>query len=263
MSKIAIIGARGFVGSYLTNHLNDVIPILRSDFNILDRNSFLAFVINVKPKIIINCVSFGNKTPHDTNHQDLANNLIWYNILKEASEYVDGIINIGSGAEFDMTKEISFANERLIFDRTPSSSYGLAKNLIARDITYQEKFCTLRLFGCFGPRELDSRLFKRYISSKEFYLNNRLFDYFSIQDFTSVVDTIVNNKIFNGTDINCVYEEKLFLDEILLLFKNIKGYNIPVVVEKQGLSYTGSCKNLNQLNVPLIGLEKGIELWQE
>lgn len=262
-SEVVILGAGGFIGSYLTNHIKDALPVYRKDLDILNRDSVYSFFCKHKPKAIINCITFGNKTPHEKNHDDIANNWLLYSFLKEVSEYVEGIINIGSGAEFDMTEPIEYAEEKDIFYKVPKSSYGLAKNLIARDITTQEKFCTLRLFGCFGPGEAETRLFKKVANSKEFYYTNRLFDYFTVQDFATVAQYVIDNKLYNGFDINCVYPDKLYLDEILLLFNQIKGYNIPLLVKDKGLSYTGSHKKLCEIDIPLIGLLKGMELWHQ
>lgn len=262
-NEIVILGAGGFIGSYLTKHINNSLPVYRKDLNVVDRDSVYSFFCRLKPKVIINCITFGNKTPHEKNHDDLANNWLLYSLLKDVSEYVEGIINIGSGAEFDMTEPIEYAEEKDIFYKVPKSSYGLAKNLIARDITTQEKFCTLRLFGCFGPGEAETRLFRKFASSKEFHYTNRLFDYFTVQDFTTVVNYVIEQKLYQGTDINCVYPDKLYLDEILLLFKEIKGYNIPLIINDKGLSYTGSHKKLCEIDLPLIGLRKGMELWHQ
>jgi hypothetical protein len=110
----------------------------------------------------------------------------------------------------------------------------------------------LRLFGCFDKSEPDFRLFKRFIKDEPLDLVDRQFDYFSAQDFCTVLEHYVNNKVF-FKDVNCVYSEKLFISQILGNFK-------PVTIEKTSdCNYTGDNDRLELLDLPLLGLERSIK----
>jgi hypothetical protein len=68
------------------------------------------------------------------------------------------------------------------------------------------------------------------------------------------------NKIKLPQDINLVYPEKYNLYDLAGVFFNIPAVRAtPVIVEKSsGLSYSGDGSRLQNLNIPLEGLEEGL-----
>lgn len=267
MKKIVIIGASGFIGSYLKNNLSgryEIIPIFKDTLDLFNFEEVLSFLKQTKPNIIINCLSFGGKEKvRNEDPSDIHKNLIFFSNFYRLSELYDLYINIGSGSEFDLSTNIQLAREEEIFSRNPKESYAFSKNIISRLIYGNDKFTTLRLFGCFGSNEPDIRFLKRYIQSKEQFKieNNRYFDYFSIQDFGKVVNFVIENEI-QGCDINCVYKEKLMLNEFLSLFCKVKGVKENFVVNSiNELNYTGNYMHLLKMYLKLDGIEKGLHQW--
>ena len=194
VAKAAQIPANGFVGSNIYSLLHDQYNITtigsadKIDFSDLNRVDNL--LKDLRPDVVINCLTYGQKQTNGDMALEVAKNTaMFYNFLHCQNSFAQ-YINIGSGAEFDRTKNIDLALELDIHKVMPTDSYGFAKNLIARAIqTVGEKFITLRLFGCFGKNEWSSRFLKRFCSAGDKFVidNDRYFDYISVDDFVAII----------------------------------------------------------------------------
>lgn len=260
--KIAILGAKGYLGSYLVDrliHNHTVIPVTRDTLDLTDYNQVDKWLGKASPDIIINCaIGGGGRNVNDINYSDVQRDLaIFLNFYNNAA--VKKYINIGSGAEFDRRTSITNAEEWEIRNAKPLESYGFTKNTIARMILKRQNFFTLRLFGCFDSSEPNIRLFKKFKADGEITIQDRYFDYISAEDFERIVEHYcTSTDLFK--DLNCVYENKMMLSEQLKLFAKYHVPNglIDVKIER-GLNYTGSSSNLAKLKIPLRGLEQGIK----
>lgn len=270
--KIAILGANGFIGSYLCSYLQskkyEVLPVTRTTVDLLNFWQVYHWVKTNSPDVIVNCaISGGGSTVREVNFQDVQNNLvIFFNFYNLGLPFK--YINVGSGAEFDKSTDIHLANEPDIFNRVPNDSYGFSKNIISRAVRNRDNFYTLRLFGCFGSLEPSIRLFKRYLSGQLQPIQDRYFDYFSVDDFAKIVEfySITNQNLIK--DVNCVYKEKFLLSSILQKLKKIKNVEYPIKVNR-GIdhSYTGGYYVMNELmqlkDFPMLGgLEQGFKLYE-
>jgi nucleoside-diphosphate-sugar epimerase len=114
--------------------------------------------------VVINCAVAGREQLRSYEHAIYANNLeSFYNLAMSMTNGIDKLINIGSGAEFDIDQDIDQCRMRSeIWNRRPQYSYGQSKNIIARFSADFPKTTTLRLFGCFDPSESPNRLLKRF-----------------------------------------------------------------------------------------------------
>ena len=254
--KIAVLGARGFLGKIICNHFESrgytVYPITRLDLDLTDFNAVSDWLNDVQPDSVVNCATAMNTDVYDNVYKDIRNNISIFLNFYNNSQYFKKFINVGSGAEFDRTKNIESASETDIMRLMPNDSYGFSKNIISRAVLGHDKFYTLRLFGCFHRSEPNFRLFKRVSKGEAVSIIDKQFDYFSAQDFCTVLDYYVNNQA-EYKDINCVYKEKLYLSQILLKIKPV------AIVGKDPLNYTGNGDKLASLNLPLLGLEESIK----
>jgi dTDP-4-dehydrorhamnose reductase len=254
--KIAILGAGGFLGKFIYGYLKsqdyNVYPITRSDLNLTNFYSVTRWLEDLEPDAVINCATAKNIGVEDKVYDDILNNISIFLNFYNNSQYFKKFINIGSGAEFDRTTNINRAHEVDVLLADPKDSYGFSKNIISRLSMKNEKFYTLRLFGCFHPTEPAFRLFNRVANGETVNIIDRQFDYFSAQDFCTVLEHYLNNQIYYR-DINCVYEEKLYLSQVLRKIGPIK------VTDESPLNYTGDGKRLAGLNLSLLGLEGSIK----
>jgi GDP-L-fucose synthase len=171
-------------------------------------------------------------------------------------------INIGSGAEFDRSKNITSACEYEIFDHTPMDSYGFSKNVIAKAVLKRDNFYTLRLFGCFDASEPDIRVFKKFKNNRKITIEDKYFDMISAEDFGRIVEFFCKNSPA-VKDVNCVYPTKLLLSDQLKIFAKI---HVPdAVIDSHFVrdrNYTGYGSTLHDLNIPLLGLEESIRRYE-
>ena len=100
--KIAILGARGFIGSYLVQYFSNkshtVIPVTRDTLNLSDYIAVDNWINSVQPDVIINAVtSGGGARVNDINYTDVQTDLgIFFNFYN--NKHCPRYINIGSGA---------------------------------------------------------------------------------------------------------------------------------------------------------------------
>lgn len=270
--KIAILGANGYIGSYLCKYFraqgHEVLAVTRDTVNLYDYQQVQDWLKLSSPEIVINsAISGGGATIDHSRYNDLQNNLtVFFNFYN--SEHSFRYINIGSGAEFDRTTNIELKPESGILFSNPKDSYGFSKNIIARSVLSKDNFFTLRLFGCFHTSEPIIRLFKRFLTGHVEHIQNRYFDYFSLTDFVKVLEYYCTTNMQPPKDLNCVYLEKYNLVEILSMIKKIKLLDIPVYTDgRMYNSYTGDGTLLYQMSQQpdfprLDGLEKGLEKYE-
>jgi len=261
--KVAILGSNGFVGKSLCKLLDNKFQIIPVNRQTLDLTNYLQvdnWLKTVQPDVVVNCASQGGKqalSKKEINYNEFQNNLaIFLNFYN--SNHTKKFINIGSGAEFDLSNNIDNYDESKILDAIPIDSYSYSKNVIARMILDKPNFYTIRLFGCFGNLEDDFRLLKKVSQVPKLDLVDRYFDYISVSDLAIILENyIVHEKL--PKDINCVYKNKLKLSYVVNLFKQYHRLNTIIeIIETSKKNYTGSSTKLDNLGIFLEGLESGI-----
>jgi GDP-L-fucose synthase len=256
--KIAVLGARGFVGSNIAGHLSHdhtVTPVTRDTLDMLDPIAVRDFLKINYFDVIVNCASV---MTNDATINDARNNLGMFMNFYNNADLFGKFINTGSGAEFDRTVNINVALESSIFTRMPKDSYGWGQNIKSRLCHDKKDFYTIRIFNCFGLGEISTRIFPQFLSKKHMEItNDRYFDYFSIQDLCKVVDHCIEYT-WSNKDVNAVYEKKYKISEALTLFCKVNELEPLInVLSTSDNNYTGSGHLLNTMSVKLDGLEQG------
>ena len=250
------------MGSYLVNYFTEreyeVLPVTRETVNLESYYDVDFWLQKNQPDVIVNCaISGGGAKVNDINYSDVQRNLsIFLNFYN--SIHVKKYLNIGSGAEFDRRLSIANAAEDDIFTSQPLESYGFVKNAIARLCLGRHNYYTIRLFGCFDKSEPDIRLFKRYLANPDIPVQDKFFDFVSASDFAQVVEFYCTSNSL-AKDVNCVYQDKYKLSDIL--FK-LQPNKINVVNSTLAPAYTGMGIKLSSLPVRLDGLEKGLRNYE-
>lgn len=265
--KILITGAGGFLGQYLAKELNahDVHALTRQQLDFADAGAVHRHFSTESYDAVIHCGAAGRNTPLVEDSSIVSNNLACVMNLMTYRHKFKQLINIGTGAEFDVSLPIDNVHESDIFKRNPSQSYGLSKNTIARYLSQQSNCITLRLFGCFDKSEEERRLLKKCYAAvstgNKFNIQDKLFDMISAADFVTIIRAVLSKEITHK-DINCVYHSKYQLSEILKMFCLVQGLDPTLInVTGQGLSYTGNSDILDEYQLPLLGLKQSLSLY--
>lgn len=265
--KILITGAGGFLGKLLSHTLSEhqIQAFSRQQLDLTDASAVAQHFANATYDVVIHCAVAGRNNPNIQDWNIVSNNLASMLNLMTHQQRFGKLINIGTGAEFDLSKDINTAHESEIFNCTPIYSYGLSKNIIARYLSEQHNCYTLRLFGCFDRSEDDRRLLKKFHSvvaaGRKFDLQDREFDTISANDFVTIVRAVLDNTIHHK-NINCVYDQKYRISEILSLYCAQRDLDQTLInVVGTGLNYTGNSNILRSYGLPLLGLEKSLLLY--
>jgi len=260
--KIAIIGSNGFVGNNISKYFHQkhkILNVTRTTLDILDYNKVKNWLEINQPDVIVCCAATMTNTI-----SDVQNNLGLYMNFYANSDLFGKFINTASAAEYDRQRNINNVKENEIWDRLPIDSYGLSQNLRSRLSWSKNNFYNLRIFNCFGPGEIATRIFPKFLSSvdQKFVINNnRYFDYFSIGDLCTVVEYYIDNNIPEwAKDINCVYENKYLISEVIEKFRQLHDIDREIFIESTSKNnYTGSADKLNKLGIQLKGLHQGLK----
>ncbi len=268
--NILITGGNGFIATNIYKTIknkHNVYLTSRKTLDVLNKDQVDNFFDDHQIDIVIHtAVSGGNRTQEDNTHT-LVNNLLMFDNLVKNKHKFGYLIHFGSGAEFDRRTDISSAKEN--DESCPFDYYGLSKKIIKREIDKLENFYNLRIFGCFGQDEPDTRFVKSAVRSvkegKPIEIHqNRYMDFIYIEDLCKVVEHYIENisKKRLAKDINLCYNSNKSLLEIANKINKLMGKSFENVSIKQSgyhTEYTGDGQKLYSLDLQLYGLEKGLE----
>lgn len=269
--KILIIAKNSFLAKqikdYFLNSEYDLYFSSREDFDLTSAEQTRNF-FNVRHyDVVVNCAINGGIRGKEDTLQDFLNNIQMFKNLVDNRDGFGKLINFGSGAEFDRSLDIDSCSEEQIFTRSPKDYYGLSKNIITRIIYKYDKFFNIRIFGCFGKHEKESRFLKTNIKNA---LSNeplnvhqdRFMDYISADDLCKILKFYFDNNIeLLPKDLNAVYKKKYTLKQLAKMVKFHLNSESEILIQQEGLanSYTGSSERLSKMDIKLSGLEKEVE----
>ena len=263
--KILVTGANGFIGKNLVHSLKDheVMGIARDDLDLNNRTEVNRFFKYRSFDIVIHCAISGGRLQISDGPEVLWENLsMFYNLLNNKNKFTK-LINIASGAELDRSQPIDLTNQDFK-DKYPLDYYGMSKNIISRIVDSEKNMHNIRVFNVFGYNEDEQRMIKssikKYISKDKIIIHqDKLMDFFYIEDLILLINYYINNNAF-PKDINAVYKTKYHLSEIAEMINNLSDYKVDIKIEQRGLSnsYIGKGMVTEMLPIEFKGLEKGI-----
>ena len=275
--NILITGGNGFIATNIYKTIekdHNVYLTNRQTLDVLDRDQVDKFFDDHKIDIVIHtAVSGGSRTKQDDVYA-LINNLIMFDNLAQNKHKFGHLIHFGSGAEFDRRTNISSAKED--DESCPADYYGLSKKVIKREIDQIENFYNLRIFGCFGVDEADTRFIKSAVRNvkegKPIQIHqNRYMDFIFVEDLCRVVCYYIENitKKALPKDVNLCYNGSKSLLDVANKINQFMGKAYDnVKVNEAGFytEYTGNGDRLQSLGLQLLGLDEGLKRviqWQK
>jgi len=260
--NILITGGRGFVGSFIAANLSQhtVYAPSRQDLNLFDLEQVTDFLSNHRIDVVIHSALTGREVLASKDPVYLSDGLLMFRNLWLNRHRFIKFINLGTAYEHDLNVDNTEIVEGEFLHHLPTTSYGLAKNLIARVIKDTPNFYNLRIFGNFHETESPKRFFKKVINEPEITIGNDQFiDYVYMADILPMIETIINDAC-QHYDINMVYPHKYRLSELAFMlcdFLNLDKNKIKVL-GSNGNNLTGDASILASYNFKLIGIEQGL-----
>ena len=271
--KVLITGRNGFLAKELSENFSDfeITCVGRQEVNLTDPSSARSlFQYNRFDAVVHTAIKGGKRDKEDT-FQTFVDNISMFNNLIANRRSFGKLINFCSGAAFGRNADIYGYQEHRIQELVPRDYYGMSKNVIARECEKLDNVYNLRLFGCFGFYEDETRFIKSSIMKslkKEPIIihKNKMMDFVSSEDVATVVRHYLENEPEETyEDINICYKQKQTLRNIALKIVGLTNSKSDIILEESGFgnTYTGCGDKLDSLNLDLQGLDLGLAKLKE
>lgn len=257
MKKILLTGGKGFIGkniqeSFLGEKYEIIAP--RSfELDLTDTNCVDDFFGDKFFDVVIHAATKpGHRNAKDPTNICETNLKMFENLEKHKNKYKK-FINLGSGAIYDTSKNITNAKEDQRFDSQGEKDHDKCKFIIAEKIEELDNFIDLNIFGVFGKYEdWQIRFISNAICKTLFDLpitlrQNRRFSYLFVEDLMPILDFFIEGKC-DYKSYNIVPDEKIGLLQIAQIVKKISEKDIEIKVAQKGygLDYTGDNSRLKK-----------------
>lgn len=260
--RILITGGNGNLARIIMRHLSgihDIVSPGRSVLDMLDGSAVCAFFDRMEPfdVIIHAAVRGGRRTRPDTSDDFRDNMLMMENLLYAARGRVR-ILHFDSGALYGRSSSIRMLKEdahRL----PPTDPYGLSKFCIYQRTLHDPRVRHLRIFNIFHGLEEEDRFIRSCVRCARTgeaieIRGDRLFDFFSEEDFVAVVHHYIQHADTPKV-VNLCYTDKHMLSEVA----GIIGAPVRIIPTDHQMDYCGDGSLLASMGLDLKGLHHGLE----
>lgn len=261
--KVLVTGANGFVGSFITKHLESKFELLTpssKELDLTDLSQVEQWFDHNEVDVVVHCALTGREVLSSTDPRYLSDGLLMFRNLWLQKHHYTRFVNLGTAYEFDLTKNNNNVLEYDFVQHLPRTSYGYAKNIAARIIRDTPGFFNLKLFGVFHETESANRFFQRVVHQNEVVIENDIFlDYIYLSDILPMLELMVEGRS-QHSDVNMVYPHKYRLSDMAeILCDHLKLSMAKIKIKNPtGNNLTGDSQALSSYNFKLIGLEQGL-----
>lgn len=272
MKRVLLTGSSGFIGRNVSSVLSQCCELFmpsRTELNLFNEQAVREYLVRNKIDIVIHCAN-PNPVKNSLDHADnmFEESLRMFMNLFQAQDYYEMMYTLGSGAEYDKSKDICSVSEEEEFRSVPYDSYGFAKYIINQMIAKSEKQCNLRLFGCYGSTDHESKFITHAIrccmrDERITIRQNCWFDYLHVSDLARIMAFFIEHKP-SFRSYNVCSGEKVSLYKIAEIVRKqmVSIHDIVVLKDGWNKEYTASNQRLlSELGgYQFLPLEEGIRL---
>lgn len=257
MRKILLTGGSGFIGkniveSYLSKKYQIISPT-RSELDVSDDESVKRFFSKNKFDVVIHSACKpGHRNSADSSSLYYNNSRMFFNLAKYSDSF-DKMINLGSGAIYDMRNYQPKMKEDHFGTFIPADEHGFCKYVTGKYIEKSSNIVDLRIFGIFGKYEdyairfisnaICKTLFDLPITIKQ----NRNFDYLDIDDLMPILEFFIESKT-QYNSYNITPDSSIGLLKVAEIVRSVSKKDLPINVgqEGMGLEYSGDNSRLKK-----------------
>lgn len=249
--KVLITGATGFIGRNLAEALPrsfEIFSLSQDDLDLVNADAVSSFFRGSAPfDAVVHCAAKGVSRTNPCDDKALNDNVAMFYNLHANRSFFGKMISLGSGAEYDKSRDLVDVKEDVFGERFPKDPYGVYKYRCARFIENSNtNIVNLRFFGVYGKYEdygarFISNAICRSLLGLDIVVNrNVFFEYVFVEDAVRVIEHFLrataSYKAYNiGTG------KKISLVELARLIKNITGNPHPIRVKNEGLNPEYTC----------------------
>ncbi len=236
---IIVFGASGFLGSAVTNNLannNQIVAIVRPESNTLRiRNhknisvvraltsDWPSLVNKFEPRVIICAQWDGVETQFRDENTLQSENILAISAIAQVAKNMKCEKFIAFGSQAETSESLNLIKEELLSNG--STSYGIAKNLLARQLfsIFEDtatKMIWGRVFSVYGPTESRTSLlrviYSAMLTGEVLHIREpkKNWSFLYIKDFAEAVSTIVEKDLDSGV-INIAHPSLIQIQEVL------------------------------------------------
>lgn len=268
---IFITGGSGFIGRNIVEFLDSKYKILNpshKELDLVDNEAVDEFFKKNKIDIVIHVANIGGLRNDIDSNDSIKNNLkMFFNIVKNKDKF-GKMIQFGSGAEYDKSKDIVDIKESDFDLNIPKDDYGFYKYICSKYIENSTNIYCLRIFGIFGKYEdfrvkFISNLICKYICKMPLtMIQDCYFDYIYIDDFLKIIEYFIKNspkeRFFN---VGC--GDKINLLSLAQKINKLSDYSLPITIKQSGLNreYTSNSNLLKKeiKNLKFMSVDQSIK----
>lgn len=229
-----ILGANGFVGRNLVNHLRHhaVLGVTRAELDLQNADEVDAFFAENAFDVVVNCAAVGGSRLKEDDARTYDSNMSSFMHVAKHAHKFKRLVWLSSGAALNAVV----------------TQYGASKADCEKLAYKIPNLQVWRVYGCFGVDELPSRFIATCLREKHVTIHeDRLYDFFWVCDLCTLIEKY---ETVDGTIRDAVYEKKYKLSEIAELY-GVPFSNI-TVLSGSGKPYVGK---FEQIVADVIGVK--------
>ena len=272
MKRVLVTGSTGFVGRNTRDYLETVCDLYapsRAELNLLEEDSVRDYIAKNRIEVVLNLANPNPvKNVLDKQNTMFEDSMRIFLNLYRAQDCYEMMYTLGSGAEYDKSKDAVQGTEEEELRSLPYDSYGLTKYLANSLIAQSIKQCNLRIFGCYGPTDHESKFITHAIRcclrNEDITIRQDCyFDYMHVYDLGKIMGFFIDHTP-RYRSYNVCTGTRVRLSEIAGKVKTMMGSDSKIVLLNDGYNkeYTGSNQRLlkEMGDYKFMSLEEGIRL---
>ena len=258
MKKILLTGGSGFIGKNIKESVlsqtYELYAPSHAELDLADTESTDSyFSLHRFDAVIHAAVKPGHRNAPDLTNLFYTNNRIFFNLLRHADR-CGRILNLGSGAIYDMRHYMPMMSEDYFGQHIPIDEHGYNKYVCGRYMEHcPEDIVDLRIFGIFGKYEdyairfISNAICKTLFDLPVTLRQDRDFSYLYAPDLAPILAWFIENKP-RYRAYNITPDEVSSLLDLGRKVIKLSGKDLPMKVgtDGMGLPYTGSNARLRE-----------------